>query len=75
MTHFYDLIYILAHSESYTVAQKLSHRNVYLSINFYNYGYRKTFKTQNSDYFKQSTIGALMQRQFKIQSTADHFRH
>ena len=60
MTHFYDVIYILAYSESYTVAQNLSHRNVYLSIKFYNYSYRKTFKTQNSDYFKQAIMGALM---------------
>jgi len=75
MTHFYALIYILAYSESYIVAQKLSHKYVHLSINFYNYSYRKTFKTQNSDYIKQPIMGALMQRQFKLQSAINHFRY
>jgi hypothetical protein len=32
MTPFYTLIYILAYSESYTVAQKLSHRYVYVCV-------------------------------------------
>jgi len=75
MVQFYALIYILAYSESYTVAQKLSHRNVYLAIKFYNYSYRENFKTQNSDYFKHPIMGALMQCQFELQSAAYHFRH
>jgi len=45
MTSFYALIYILAYSQSYTAAQNLSHRYVYLSITFYNCSYTKTFKT------------------------------
>jgi hypothetical protein len=35
MAPFYALIYILAYSESYTEAQKLSHRYAYLSVIFY----------------------------------------
>jgi len=45
MTPFYALIYTLAYSESYTVAQQPSHRYVYFSIIFYNCSYTKTFKT------------------------------
>ena len=44
MTPFYSLIYILAYSELYTVAQKLSHRYVYLSTVFYNCSYKKLSK-------------------------------
>ena len=75
MTPFYALIYILAYSESYTVAQKLSHRYVYLSIIFYKCSYTKTFKTQNDDHFKQPIMATLMQNSLHFHSGADHFMH
>jgi len=59
----------------YTVAQKLSHRYVHLSIIFYNCSYTKPFKTLNGDQFKQPIMATLMQNPFQFQSAADHLRH
>ena len=75
MTPFYALIYILAYSESYIVAQKLSHRHVYLSNNFYNYSYTKSFETPNVDNFQWPIIRFLMQPPFKFHTAADHVQH